>query len=314
MNPKIYLIHASEDKERFVLKFAEKLRENGIDVWLDKWEMKVGDKLIDKMFDEGIKNAAAFLIVLSNNSVLKKWVKEELDAALVKRINEGSKILPIIIEECEIPEALKATLWIKVKNINSYEDELKEILSSILGQYEKPKLGELPEYTKEDVLLSSELHKIDNIILRLLCDKAMQLNDFHIHPHILKEDILKYNISETQFRESLDILDRKYYIKGTKAQGGLMVILEISTFAFDKYINNILPDYNIILNNVISLIVNKNVNNNENIIKELNVNKIVVNHILNVLELKNYVKLTRAQGNFIFIFNISPELKRILNK
>jgi hypothetical protein len=37
--PKVFLSHASEDKARFVLSFAEKLHNNGIDVWLDKWEM-----------------------------------------------------------------------------------------------------------------------------------------------------------------------------------------------------------------------------------------------------------------------------------
>ena len=37
MNPKVFVSHASEDKDRFVNTFATKLRENGVDAWLDKW-------------------------------------------------------------------------------------------------------------------------------------------------------------------------------------------------------------------------------------------------------------------------------------
>jgi hypothetical protein len=35
MHPKVFISHASEDKERFVLAFAERLRASGVDAWLD---------------------------------------------------------------------------------------------------------------------------------------------------------------------------------------------------------------------------------------------------------------------------------------
>ncbi len=63
-NPKVFLSHASEDKERFVINLAIKLRSKGVAVWLDKWEILTGDSLIDKIFEEGIKKAQAFVIVL----------------------------------------------------------------------------------------------------------------------------------------------------------------------------------------------------------------------------------------------------------
>ena len=77
MAPKVFLSHASEDKDRFVLAFATKLRQNGIDVWLDKWEMLPGDSLVDKIFEEGLKEASAVIVVVSRHSITKKWVKEE---------------------------------------------------------------------------------------------------------------------------------------------------------------------------------------------------------------------------------------------
>src|SRR5882762_2695044 len=102
--PKVFLSHATEDKERFVLDFARKLREHRIDVWLDKWEMYPGDSLVDKIFEEGLREADAVIVVVSSISVSKQWVREELNAATVKRINAGSMLIPVVIDDCAVPE------------------------------------------------------------------------------------------------------------------------------------------------------------------------------------------------------------------
>jgi hypothetical protein len=51
-HPKIYLAHASEDKDR-VRPVAEYLMANGVDVWFDEWEIEAGDSLRQKM-EEGL--------------------------------------------------------------------------------------------------------------------------------------------------------------------------------------------------------------------------------------------------------------------
>src|SRR2546423_5840391 len=121
MNPKVFVSHASEDKERFVLDFATKLRAKGIDAWLDKWEILPGDSLIDKIFEEGIKTAQAVIVVLSKYSVNKPWVKEELNAAVVKKINGISKLIPVVIDDCEVPEALRSTVWVRIGDLSNFD-------------------------------------------------------------------------------------------------------------------------------------------------------------------------------------------------
>lgn len=81
MPPKVFLSHAGEDKERFVVEFAKRLREKGVDAWFDKWEILPGDSLVDKIFEEGLKDADAIIVVLSENSINKPWVREELNAS-----------------------------------------------------------------------------------------------------------------------------------------------------------------------------------------------------------------------------------------
>ena len=110
-NPVAFISHASEDKERFVIEFAKKLRAVGIDAWLDKWEMHPGDSLVDKIFEDGIKNGSHFIIVLSRNSVSKPWVREELNTAVVEKINKNLRIIPVVLDGVTVPECLRSTLY-----------------------------------------------------------------------------------------------------------------------------------------------------------------------------------------------------------
>jgi len=40
---KVFMSHASEDRERFVLPFATRLRARGLGIWVDRWEMLPGE-------------------------------------------------------------------------------------------------------------------------------------------------------------------------------------------------------------------------------------------------------------------------------
>src|ERR1035441_7615422 len=103
-NPRVFISHASEDKGRFVLQFAERLRKRGIEAWLDTWEILPGDNILDKVFKEGLNQSDAIIIVLSAVSITKPFVKKELNAAVVRSIYEQTRLIPIRLDECEIPE------------------------------------------------------------------------------------------------------------------------------------------------------------------------------------------------------------------
>ncbi len=142
--PKVFVSHASEDRQRFVMPFAQRLRENGVDAWLDQWEMKPGDSLVDKIFEEGLRNAQAVIIVLSAASVNKPWVREELNLSVVKRIGKGLKIIPVVIDACEVPEALQSTIWQRIDDLQQYDDAFQRILDAVFDRSPKPPLGEKP--------------------------------------------------------------------------------------------------------------------------------------------------------------------------
>lgn len=311
MNPKVYLIHASEDKEKFVTNFATKLREKGVDVWLDKWEMLPGDSLVDKMFEEGIKNAQAFIIVLSKISVTKPWVREELNASVIKKINNGSKIIPVIIEDCDIPEVLTSTLWERIKDTSCYDAEFNRIHSSIFGVNEKPALGPAPNYSSSSITIPG-LNKIDSLIFNLLCDEAMNTKSLHVYPHRLDKTIIENDLDKNSFYESLEILEEENFISCTRDGSNTVIMVKISLYGFDIFVKQNRNDYDIIFTNVISVIVNSNLQNNEAITKQLELPELIVDYFLDLLENNNLLKLARTGGNLTFIIDISPKLKRML--
>ena len=90
----VFISHASEDKDDFVRPFATLLREKGLLVWYDEFELKIGDKLRRKI-DEGLSASRYGIVVLSNSFFRKEWPQKELDGLFA--IEDGGRdvILPI---------------------------------------------------------------------------------------------------------------------------------------------------------------------------------------------------------------------------
>ena len=141
-----FLSYAHEDKN-FAERIAIELRKAGIDAQIAEWEIKAGDPLIQKIFVEGIPKCDFFLILLSRASARSKWVREELDSAMIKKIEGGTRIIPLIKEKCEIPPLLRALLWADLSA--DFDGGIRKVVKSIYDVSDKPPLGKIPEYITE---------------------------------------------------------------------------------------------------------------------------------------------------------------------
>ena len=109
-NKRLFISYSSKDRE-FVSRIASDLKSYGVDVWWDKWEMKVGDS-INKKIQEGISSAGWLAVILSPNSVKSPWVEREISAALVRELElKDVFVLPILHEDCEIPLFLRDKVY-----------------------------------------------------------------------------------------------------------------------------------------------------------------------------------------------------------
>lgn len=311
MNPKVFISHASEDKERFVLNFAKKLRDNGVDAWLDKWEMLPGDSLVDKIFENGIKEATAFIVVISSNSYSKPWVKEELNAAFVKRVEGKVKLIPIVIDDCEVPECLKSTLYSRINPDANYDDQFNGIVLSVLGQTEKPPIGEIPAYMKAKGLEIPGLDKIDNKILYSLCEFAMNGDGVHIDQPQLKEIYKLLTISIEDFEDSLNILANKNYVETRAALGAGIFMVTISNQTIEKYLKSTVGDLSEIFKKISLCVLNEGITKNVFISDRTNLSINLVNFALDQLNRKKLITARKFLGGHYEVLSVSPELKRM---
>jgi len=126
----VFLSHNSKDKA-FARKLSTMLKENGIKVWIDEAELKIGDSLTQKI-GEAIESTDFMAVVLSYSSVNSQWVQKELALAMQKELAEKEvKVLPILKEPCEIPPFLKDKLYADFTEPKLFEKQFELLLKAL---------------------------------------------------------------------------------------------------------------------------------------------------------------------------------------
>lgn len=201
--------------------------------------MLPGDSLVDKIFDEGLKNAHAVVIVLSKNSVSKPWVSEELNASMISRISKGTKVIPVVIDSCEVPEALKSTLWERVEDTTDFDKALKRILAAIFDVREKPIVGTPPDFIQKAAHSIDGLSNIDTLVLKRAAAYDLENNSHIVEPKNIFPDLDRLGLTKGQILESIEILgadgyfDVSHYIGGVSDQFGCDI--RITDYGHENY-------------------------------------------------------------------------------
>jgi hypothetical protein len=95
LGPRVFLSHASEDKKTVVEPLAAELRNRGILVWYDTYDLKLGDNLTAEL-DKGLGACDYGIVVLSDRFFAKAWPQMELNALLALETNDRRKrVIPI---------------------------------------------------------------------------------------------------------------------------------------------------------------------------------------------------------------------------
>ncbi len=91
----VFISHASEDKTDVAEPIALELRQRGFTVWLDKFELTIGDRLMSGI-DEGLRLSRYGVVIVSHRFFQKNWTRAELNALAALEDAEGrKKILPV---------------------------------------------------------------------------------------------------------------------------------------------------------------------------------------------------------------------------
>jgi hypothetical protein len=137
----IFISYSHSDKE-IVNLIATHLVKHNANVWVDTWELNVGDSILSKVQD-AIQESSALLVVLSKASVESEWCKKELNAGLMRELDEKKvRILPVLVEDCDIPLFLREKIYADLRKdfdegINSIRDAIGKITNADQGRIYK---------------------------------------------------------------------------------------------------------------------------------------------------------------------------------
>ena len=146
--------HDSQEHKKWVLDFATRLRNNGVDAILDQWDLKPGDDLPHFM-ERGLASADRVLMVCTERYVEKAnsgaggvgYEKMIVTADLLKTI-DSNKVVPLIRQNGGhvVPTFLRSKLFLDFSRLDQFEFSFDELIRTLHDSplFEKPPVANNP--------------------------------------------------------------------------------------------------------------------------------------------------------------------------
>lgn len=107
----IFLSHSSKDKLA-VRELAERLKGDGLRVWLDEWEIKPGDSISLKI-EQGLESSRTLILVMSSDAFASDWVTLERHTALFRDpTSQQRRFIPLRLDDAPLKDILKQFSYI----------------------------------------------------------------------------------------------------------------------------------------------------------------------------------------------------------
>ncbi|HSL31756.1 MAG TPA: TIR domain-containing protein [Anaerolineales bacterium] len=128
-------ISYSRVNKNFALKLAHELKAAGFPIWLDQLDIPAGARWDDEI-EKALRECGIFLTILTPDSIASENAKDEIGYA----IDHGKRILPVLLEECDIPLRLRRFQYVDFTSMN-YDQGVstaKELLSKLMKEQSLP--------------------------------------------------------------------------------------------------------------------------------------------------------------------------------
>jgi hypothetical protein len=133
--PSVFLSHVYSDRS-IVKRIADDLVALGVRVVLDEATLFLGDSLLERV-SATIGNQGFVAVALSPKSVRTTWVQEELRALAAGDGGDSIAILPLLVEDCDLPEFLSGMVYADFTRPETYQENL-DLLIRRLGFPDAP--------------------------------------------------------------------------------------------------------------------------------------------------------------------------------
>lgn len=102
---RVFVSHRGADAAE-AERLASELRSRGHDVWLDVWNIKLGDSIVEQI-NEGLSDSTSVIVCYSHSGTLAPWMNREWMSALARQLNGSAvRLLPVRLTGGEPPAIL----------------------------------------------------------------------------------------------------------------------------------------------------------------------------------------------------------------
>ena len=315
--PKAFVSFAYADKP-FVEQLARDLLARGVDIWASFWEIQPGDSLVTKIFEEGIGRADAVIVILSETSVTRPWVREELSVAKVREIEEKIRLIPVVIDGCTLPVSLRATLQERIIDGAGYDEGVKRIVATLYGQHEKPTLGPAPTFAQRTSVVLPGASNLENRVMSTACAMVAESGQEYISLIDLRTRAELADLGQQDVTDALDYLeDRARIDHCMRTQGNAEITyFHVTVSGFYSYASaGGVRDFGAIITQVAGALNERDRNGtmSDELGLELGHPEIVVRQILKWLAQQRCIIMLEgnAQGR-VKVVGVQPALRRLL--
>ncbi len=125
-------------------KLAIQLVRRNVNIWFDRWELSVGDSIVDRV-QEAVDGASALLVILSKSSIASEWCRKELSAGLLRELEEKRVVvMPVMLEECEVPVFARGKMFADFRT--DFDVGLRAVIEGV-AKVTNPSLARFQEPT-----------------------------------------------------------------------------------------------------------------------------------------------------------------------
>src|SRR5215468_6867402 len=101
----VFLSYSSKDKA-VVRTIAERLRADGLRVWLDDWEIRPGDHIQAKI-EEGLEHSRVLVLCMSAQAFGSEWAQlESYTFRFRDLLNKDRRFIPLRLDDAPIKSSL----------------------------------------------------------------------------------------------------------------------------------------------------------------------------------------------------------------
>jgi len=185
--PKCFISYSwdSDIHKNWVRYIAETLRENGVDVILDQWRLRLGIDITHFM-EESIRESDFVLLICTPEFAAKSnlakggvgYEKSIVTGEIFQGINEPEKFVPVLRKgsmQESLPSYLKSKVFVDFRNDDIFDDSIIELLRHLHNspEYSPPPIGSKPSFnSKKGTSIAGAKREFESKSISVYCARC----------------------------------------------------------------------------------------------------------------------------------------------